>query len=117
MQKKNKTNPGKCRLCGDRDETVNTIISEWSKLAQKEYKSGQGDPLGIMWEIEVWPYEQIVYAQPNICPGEWHTQTPLGFWDTNELSNHDQTTRHYNNQQKKREFAVLSTLLSWWTTM
>ena len=27
----------KCRLCGDRDETINNIISECSKLAQKEY--------------------------------------------------------------------------------
>ena len=23
----------KCRLCGDRDETINHIISEWSELA------------------------------------------------------------------------------------
>ena len=22
----------------------------------------------------------MVYAQPSICPGEWHTQTPVGFW-------------------------------------
>ena len=29
----------KCRLCGDRDETTNNIISECSKLAQKEYKA------------------------------------------------------------------------------
>ena len=28
----------KCRLCGERDETINHIISECSKLAQKEYK-------------------------------------------------------------------------------
>ena len=27
----------KCRLCGDRDETINHIISECGKLAQKEY--------------------------------------------------------------------------------
>ena len=27
----------KCWLCGDRDETINHIISECSKLAQKEY--------------------------------------------------------------------------------
>ena len=29
----------KCRLYGDRDETINHIISECSKLAQKEYKA------------------------------------------------------------------------------
>ena len=29
----------KCRLCGDRDETMNHIISECSKLAQNEYKA------------------------------------------------------------------------------
>ena len=29
----------KCRLCGDRDETINHIISECSKFALKEYKA------------------------------------------------------------------------------
>ena len=29
----------KCRLCGDRDETINNIVREYSKLAQKEYKT------------------------------------------------------------------------------
>ena len=29
----------KCNLCGDRDETINHIRSECSKLAQKEYKT------------------------------------------------------------------------------
>ena len=29
----------KCRLCGERDEMINHIISECSKLAQKEYKT------------------------------------------------------------------------------
>ena len=31
----------KCRLCGDRDETINHIISRCSKLTQREYKTGQ----------------------------------------------------------------------------
>ena len=29
----------KCRLCGDRDETVNHIKSECRELTQKEYKN------------------------------------------------------------------------------
>ena len=42
----------KCRLCCDRDETINHMISECSKLAQKEYKARQ-DWVGkvIHWEL------------------------------------------------------------------
>ena len=42
----------KCRRCGDRDETITHIISECSKLAQKEYKT-RPDWVGkvIHWEI------------------------------------------------------------------
>ena len=69
-------------------------------------------------ESEIWPDEQIVYAQPRICPGEWEAPTPLGFWDTNGSPNLGQTTRPYDNQQqkkkkkkKKKELAKLWTLL------
>ena len=42
----------KCRLCGDRDETINHIISECSKLAQRGYKA-RHDSVGkvIQWEM------------------------------------------------------------------
>ena len=42
----------KCRQCGDRDETINHIISECCKLAQKEYKA-RHDWVGkvIHWEL------------------------------------------------------------------
>ena len=42
----------KSRLCSDRDETINHIISECSKLAQKEYKT-RHDWVGkvIHWEL------------------------------------------------------------------
>ena len=42
----------KCRLCGDWDETINYIISERSKLAQKEYKA-RHDWVGkvVHWEM------------------------------------------------------------------
>ena len=43
---------GKCRLCDDSDETIKHIMCEYSKLAQKEYKTRQ-DWVGkvIVWEM------------------------------------------------------------------
>ena len=52
-KKKKKTQQkSKCRLCGDRDETANPIISEYSKLAQREYKT-RHNWMGkvINWEL------------------------------------------------------------------
>ena len=48
----------KCRLHGDRNKTINHIINEYSKLAQKEYKTWHDwvdkvDPLGIVQEISI----------------------------------------------------------------
>ena len=42
----------KCRMCGERDETINHIVSECSKLAQREYKT-RHDWVGkvIHWEL------------------------------------------------------------------
>ena len=79
----------------------------------KTWLGGKGDPLGIVQEVKIWPFKQMVYAQPSICPGEWDAQTPLGFWDLNRSPNLDPTTRPYNNHQKKRtcrivDFAVLA---------
>ena len=47
----------KCRLCGEKDEMINHIENECSKLAQKEYKTrhawvGKVNSLGIMKDIE-----------------------------------------------------------------
>ena len=42
----------KCSLCGDRDETINHMISECSKLAQKEYKT-RHDWVGQMIHCEM----------------------------------------------------------------
>ena len=55
-----------------------------------------------MQEIEYWPYEQIVYAQPKICPGEWDAQNSLGFRDTNGWPNLSQKTRPSDSQQKQK---------------
>ena len=69
------TADSKCKLCGDREETVNHIISEWSLLAQKECKTKYDwvrkvDPLGIEEEIEIWVYYQMLYVQTRIRPEE-----------------------------------------------
>ena len=49
----------------------------------------------------------MIYAQPGICPKEWHTWTPLGLWHTNGSPDLGQKTRPYNNQQKKRNFKIV----------
>ena len=48
----NNNNNNNCTLCGDRDELINHITSECSKLAQKEYKT-RHDWVGkvIPWEL------------------------------------------------------------------
>ena len=55
----------KCRLCSDRDETINHIIRGCSKLPQKEHKT-RLDWVGklIHWDI----CKQMVCAQPSNCP-------------------------------------------------
>ena len=60
-----------------------------------------------MQEISVSPYEQMVYVQLNISHGEWDTQTPLRFRHTNGSLNSGQTTRPYNNEQKKRTYKIV----------
>ena len=50
---------------------------------------------------EMWPFEQMVYAQPRTHPEEWDAQTPSGFWDTNGSPNNSKTTRRSNNQQRE----------------
>ena len=42
----------KCRLRGDRDETINHMISEYSKLAQREYKTWHNSVGKVIhWEM------------------------------------------------------------------
>ena len=66
----------KCRLCGDRDETTNHIISECSKLAQKEYKT-RYDWVGrvIHWEI----CKQFKFDHTN----KWYMHNPAPVLENN----------------------------------
>ena len=42
-----------------------------SSVHSKARSGGKGDALGIVQEIEIWSYKQIVYAQTKICPRWW----------------------------------------------
>ena len=46
----------KCKFCGDKEVTINRIISEWSKLAKRAYKTKHD------W------VERVVYAQTRSRP-------------------------------------------------
>ena len=102
-----KTQPNsRCRLCGDRDETINHIISECSKFSQKEYKSRHDwVDKGIHWELcnlNLTIRTNVICITQH-CPGKSDAQTTLGFWDTYVSPNLGQMTRPYNNQQKKKK--------------
>ena len=79
-----------CRLCGDRDKTINHIISECSKLAQKDYKA-RHDWVGkvIHWEMckKFKFYHTNKWYMHNPAPVlKNHTHTPL--WDFNIQTDH-----------------------------
>ena len=85
----------KCRLCGDRDETINHIISECSKLAQKEYKA-RNDEVGnsIYWEM----CKNFKFDHTN----KWYMHNPVPvlekdshklLWDFNIQTDHQMLAR------------------------
>ena len=110
----------KCGLCSDRDETINHIISEWSKLAQKEYKTRPG------WVGQVFHWEmckKLKFDHTN----KWymHNPAPVPENNTHKLqSDFDIHTDHLISARrpdliiinKKRELAKFSTLLFRLTT-
>ena len=66
----------KCRLCGDKDETINRIINKCSKLAQQEYKSRHN-----------WVGRVI----------HWEICKKFKFHHTNRWYMHNQKTTHINS--------------------
>ena len=70
----------KCKLCGDRDETINHIISEYSKLAQKEYKT-RHDWVGKVIHLEMCKKFKFDYTN------KWYMHNPASVLenDTHKL--------------------------------
>ena len=91
-----------CMLNGSRDETK-WSISECRKLEQDEKTGWEGDPLKIVQDIGIWPYEQVVFSPPRIHPGEWDTQAYQCFCDTTRSTNIGQMTIPNSSQPKKED--------------
>ena len=102
----------KCRLCGDRDETIYHIINECSKLAQKEYKA-RYDWVGKMihWEMS----KKFKFDHSN----KWYMHNPAPVLENNTHKlrrDFDIHTDHLISDhikiKKRRDFAKSLTLLS-----
>ena len=102
----------KCTLCSDRDETTNHIISECSKLAQKEYKARYD------WVGKVIHWETCKKLKFDHAP-KWYTHNPAPLlendthklqWDFDIQTDHlisarrpDLINKSTTNQQKKKK--------------
>ena len=112
----------KCRLCSDRDETINHIISECNELAQKEYKA-RHDWVGQVIHCEM--CKKFRFDHANI----WYMHNPAPvlendthklLWDFDIQTGHPISVKKTDliiiKKKKKRKFAKSSTLLSRLTT-
>ena len=114
----------KCRPCGDRDETINHIISKCSKLAQKEYKA-RYDWVGkvIHWEMcKKFKFDHTNKLYMHNRAPVLENDTHKLLWDFNIQTDHLIPARRpeliiiNEKKKKKREIAKLSTSLSRRTT-
>ena len=55
----------KCRLCGDRDETINHIITECSKFVQKGASVLENDTDKLQWDFNIQTYLLISARRPD----------------------------------------------------
>ena len=80
----------RCRLCDDRDETINHIISECRKLAQKEYKTRHGSVGTVIhWEL----CKKLKFDHTNKCyihnpESVLENETHKLLWDFDIQTNH-----------------------------
>ena len=111
----------KCRLRGDRNEMINHIISECSKLAQREYKARQH----LVGKVVHWEMcRKFQFDHTN----KWYMHKPAPvlendlhklLWDFNIQTDHLIPARRPDLiiiNKKKLEFVKLLTLLSRRTT-
>ena len=80
------------------------------QTSAKKRLGGESDSLGIVQEIEIWPDNQMIYAQTKICAGEWDAQNSLEFWDKNKSINRGQGSLTKKKKRKKKENRTYSEL-------
>ena len=104
-----------CRQCGDRDETINHIMNECSKLTQKEDKNGL-DWVGkvIHWEMcEKFRFDYTNKRYVHNPAAVLKNVTYELQWDSDIKTDHQTSARRPDLIIiKKREFAKALTLLS-----
>ena len=93
----------KCTLCGDIDESINHIISEFSKLARKEYRTTQDGC--ARWSTGINARNRNltirtngISTTQNLSQKISHTNSSRIFLARNGFPNLDQMIETYNNQ-------------------
>ena len=95
----------KCRLYGERDETINHIISECNKLLSRHDWMGQVINGEMCKKFKFDHTNKLYIHNPaDLLENETHKHL--------RSPNLGQMTRSYKDQEKKRELAKLWTLLS-----
>ena len=108
----------KCRRCDNRDEMIKHIISECSKLSQKEYKTSHD------WVGKVSHWELCKkFKFDNTKKWFWHNPASvlendphklLRDWNTDGSSYLDQKTRPNNNRPKKENLQICELCCPCW---
>ena len=95
----------RCSLCGDRNETINHIINEWSKLAQKGYKTRHD------WVVKVIHWElckkfKFDHMNKCICTTQhlsWRMRHTNSYRTTISARRPDLIIFNNNNKKKKKK--------------
>ena len=108
----------RCRLCGDIDKKINHLISECSKLAQKQYMTRHNwvDKV-IHWELcKRLKFNHTNKSYMHNPASLLENDTHKHLWDVDIQMDRLISARRPDlviiNNKKKREFAELWTLLS-----
>ena len=123
----------RCRFCGDRDEAINCIINEWSKLATKDWVGKE-----VHWELCKFKFDHMnkwnMYNPESIKENEMHKilrdfeiqMTPListRQWDLVIVNKKKKTCQivdfavpadhRFNLKKTKREISTNTLLENW----